>query len=146
MKVPNEKKQKRPDLSKQTKGKESLECNDDYEFELNVTTKLQEDEDYIGQITECEVGSNKKGEPVARIVIDLENDGGKYKSSNNLNFDPSPFNDLTNQVGNILGRRAKVKDILGIWVQFSVKYNKNYCNLKTIEWIEEPVSEYEDDE
>jgi hypothetical protein len=120
---------------------QTFERVDDFEIEIDAPPHLEEGKNITGKISECYGLRSDNGEIRIKLAIAISG-GGEYESLNSLKY--SPLKRLISDVEVELGRRVKPEDLLGMWVSFSVKYNKGYWNLKTIARTDAPEDEDDD--
>ena len=104
---------------------------DDFEFDDNSAT-LQENTVYLGEISNCYGVKNGGGEMKIKLTITLE-DGTDYDSQSLYKYSPLKY--LVKEAERKLDRKVKPADLIGKRVEFTVKYNQGFWNLKTIKRI-----------
>ena len=118
---------------------------DDIEVEFSSGLKLEEDTNYIGTIKECFAFNGNKG-LVLKLIIAVESEGGDWETVMPFPLKPfSPLKPLFADVKDEVGRTPKLKDLVDLDVEFSIKINEEFQNLKTIVWIEANENEEDDD-
>ena len=65
------------------------------------------------------------------IIVEIALDSDTKHEFTSL-YKYSPLQNLIRELERDLQRPAKPADLLGIYVEFTVKYNGGYCNLKAI--------------
>lgn len=104
---------------------------DDFEFEDN-DAELQENTVFTGTISDCHGFRVDGGEMKIKLAITLD-DGTDYDSQCLYKY--SPLRYLVKNAERQLNRKIKPADLIGMRVEFTVKYNRGYWNLKTIRTI-----------
>jgi len=107
----------------------------DFSFDDLSSDELKEGTTYSGNIKECYVMQRDTNENAIILKISRDDNGENYESWNNLNYKFSPIRKLVEEVKRASGCSVAPQDLIGLQVEFTVKYHKGYCNLKTINQV-----------
>jgi len=107
----------------------------DFSFDDLYDDELKEGTTYSGNIKECSVMQRDTNEKAIILKISRDDNGEDYESWNSLKYKGSPLLKLVEEVRRTSGRSVAPHDLIGMQVEFTVKYNKGYCNLNTIKRV-----------
>jgi len=106
-----------------------------FNFDNLFTNELKEGTIYSGSIRGFEVKNANPENASAILTIGRDDSNEDYESWNSLTFKHSPMLKLIKELKRTFGRSIDTKDLIGMRVEFTVKYNKEYCNINTIKRI-----------
>ena len=107
----------------------------DYSFDDLSSDELKEGTTYSGNIQDCYVVQRDTNEKAIILKISRDDNGEDYESWNGLKYKFSPLMKLVEEVKRTSGCSVAPYDLIGMQVEFTVKYNKGYCNLNTIKRV-----------